>query len=82
VPIVFDLLEPRRSLRRRLHRHQHRRRHPAGEELGPGRTIVTVLCDYGTRYQSKLFKPGLHAFEELRCQQWLDRGKSKYQRAV
>ncbi|HXQ17553.1 MAG TPA: cysteine synthase A [Caulobacteraceae bacterium] len=24
-------------------------------ELGPGKTIVTVLCDYGSRYQSKLF---------------------------
>jgi cysteine synthase A len=24
-------------------------------ELGPGRTIVTILCDYGSRYQSKLF---------------------------
>ena len=27
------------------------------EELGPGHTIVTILCDYGTRYQSKLFNP-------------------------
>src|SRR5215210_1982647 len=26
-------------------------------DLGPGRTIVTVLCDHGTRYQSKLFNP-------------------------
>ena len=26
-------------------------------EMGPGHTIVTVLCDYGTRYQSKLFNP-------------------------
>ncbi len=26
-------------------------------ELGPGHTIVTILCDYGTRYQSKLFNP-------------------------
>ena len=26
-------------------------------DLGPGHTIVTVLCDYGTRYQSKLFNP-------------------------
>ena len=28
-------------------------------ELGPGHTIVTVLCDYGSRYASKLFNPGL-----------------------
>lgn len=27
------------------------------KEMGPGHTIVTVLCDYGTRYQSKLFNP-------------------------
>ena len=27
------------------------------KELGPGHTIVTLLCDYGTRYQSKLFDP-------------------------
>ena len=26
-------------------------------DLGPGHTIVTILCDYGTRYQSKLFNP-------------------------
>ena len=26
-------------------------------ELGPGKTIVTMLCDYGARYQSKLFNP-------------------------
>ena len=31
-------------------------------DLGPGKTIVTVLCDYGNRYQSKLFNPEfLHA---------------------
>ena len=26
-------------------------------DLGPGHTIVTILCDYGTRYQSKVFNP-------------------------
>jgi cysteine synthase A len=26
-------------------------------DMGPGHTIVTILCDYGTRYQSKLFNP-------------------------
>ena len=31
--------------------------HRLARELGPGHTIVTVLCDYGTRYQSKLFNP-------------------------
>eukprot|EP00435_Cladocopium_sp_Y103_P076494 s1_g233.t1 len=27
------------------------------KEMGPGHTIVTILCDYGTRYQSKMFNP-------------------------
>ena len=27
------------------------------KEMGPGHTIVTVLCDYGTRYQSQMFNP-------------------------
>ena len=30
-------------------------------ELGPGHTIVTVLCDYGTRYQSQALQPGIPA---------------------
>ena len=34
-------------------------------ELGPGHTIVTILCDYGTRYQSKLFNPDF-----LRSKDW------------
>jgi cysteine synthase A len=55
------------ALPRRLVRHQHRRRHPAGRELGPGHTIVTILCDYGTRYQSKLFNPAFPAREEPAC---------------
>ena len=28
-----------------------------GKQLGPGKTIVTILCDSGSRYQSKLFNP-------------------------
>ncbi len=35
------------------------------KQLGPGHTIVTVLCDCGTRYQSKLFNPGVPALQEL-----------------
>ena len=27
------------------------------KDLGPGKTIVTILCDYGNRYQSKMFNP-------------------------
>ncbi len=34
------------------------------KQLGPGKTIVTILCDSGNRYQSKLFNPAIHALEE------------------
>ena len=27
------------------------------KDMGPGHTIVTILCDYGTRYQSRIFNP-------------------------
>ncbi len=40
-------------------------------ELGPGHTIVTLLCDYGTRYQSKLFNPEFLRSKDLPVPQWL-----------
>ena len=40
-------------------------------ELGPGKTIVTILCDYGTRYQSKLFNPSFLKEKGLPCPDWL-----------
>ena len=42
-------------------------------EMGPGHTIVTVLCDYGTRYQSKLFNPAFLKEKDLPVPDWLDR---------
>jgi len=42
-------------------------------ELGPGHTIVTVLCDYGTRYQSKLFNPDFLRSKDLPVPDWLER---------
>jgi cysteine synthase A len=42
-------------------------------EMGPGHTIVTVLCDYGTRYQSKLYNPEFLKSKGLPVPQWLDR---------
>ncbi len=42
-------------------------------EMGPGKTIVTVLCDYGTRYQSKMFNPELLRELGLPVPPWLDR---------
>ena len=40
-------------------------------ELGPGHTIVTVLADYGTRYQSKLFNPDFLRAKGLPVPPWL-----------
>ncbi len=41
-------------------------------EMGPGSTIVTILCDYGTRYQSKLFNPEFLRSKNLPVPHWLD----------
>ena len=43
------------------------------KELGPGHTIVTVLADYGTRYQSKLFNPAFLREKKLPVPAWLER---------
>ena len=41
-------------------------------ELGPGHTIVTILCDLGTRYQSKLFNPEFLRGKDLPTPKWLE----------
>ena len=43
------------------------------KELGPGHTIVTILCDYGTRDQSKLFNPAFLRDKGLPVPGWLER---------
>ena len=43
------------------------------KDMGPGHTIVTVLCDYGTRYQSKLFNPEFLRSKALPVPAWLER---------
>ena len=40
-------------------------------DLGPGHTIVTILCDYGTRYQTKLFNPAFLKEKNLPAPDWL-----------
>ena len=42
-------------------------------QLGPGKTIVTVLCDSGNRYQSKLFDPQFMRSKNLPVPQWLEK---------
>ena len=43
------------------------------KDMGPGHTIVTILCDYGTRYQSKLFNPVFLHEKGLPVPEWLER---------
>ncbi|MEO1778421.1 MAG: cysteine synthase A, partial [Pseudomonadota bacterium] len=43
------------------------------KDLGPGHTIVTILCDYGTRYQSKLFNPDFLREKDLPVPDFLHR---------
>lgn len=43
-------------------------------DMGPGHRIVTILCDYGNRYQSKLFNPAFLRSKDLPVPEWLDRG--------
>ena len=42
------------------------------QELGPGKTIVTILCDSGVRYQSKLFNPQFLREKGLPVPEWLE----------
>ena len=44
------------------------------EKLGPGHTIVTILADYGMRYQSKMFNPEFLRAKHLPVPKWLDTG--------
>jgi cysteine synthase A len=46
-------------------------------QMGPGHTIVTVLCDSGYRYQSKLFNPAFMRSKNLPVPEWLERKPSK-----
>ncbi|MFZ5736345.1 MAG: cysteine synthase A [Pseudomonadota bacterium] len=41
-------------------------------DLGPGHTIVTILCDYGSRYQSKLFNPDFMRSKNLPVPDWME----------
>ena len=46
------------------------------KDMGPGHTIVTILCDYGNRYQSKLFNPDFLREKGLPTPPWLTRPRS------
>jgi cysteine synthase A len=44
------------------------------QKLGPGHTVVTILADYGMRYQSKMFNPEFLRAKNLPIPEWLDSG--------
>ncbi|WGI20627.1 cysteine synthase A [Amylibacter sp. IMCC11727] len=46
------------------------------KDMGPGHTIVTILCDYGSRYQSKLFNPAFLKEKGLPFPKWLDQKRT------
>jgi len=41
------------------------------KDMGPGQTIVTMLCDYGSRYQSKLYNPAFLREKNLPIPPWM-----------
>jgi len=57
LPIVFDLLEHEGLCLGGSSGINVAGAMRMAREMGPGHTIVTILCDYGTRYQSKLYNP-------------------------
>ncbi len=73
VPIVFDLLEHEGLCLGGSSGINVAGAIRLAKELGPGHTIVTVLCDYGTRYQSKLFNPAFLRSKNLPVPAWLER---------
>jgi cysteine synthase A len=73
VPIIFDLLEHEGLCLGGSSGINVAGAIRLAKDLGPGKTIVTVLCDYGTRYQSKLFNPQFLRSKNLPVPAWLER---------
>jgi cysteine synthase len=72
IPIVFDLLEHEGLCLGGSSGINVAGAIRLARELGPGHTIVTILCDYGTRYQSKLFDPVFLREKGLPVPAWLE----------
>jgi cysteine synthase A len=73
VPIIFDLLEHEGLCLGGSSGINIAGAVRLAKQLGPGHTIVTILCDYGTRYQSKLFNPDFMRSKNLPVPEWLER---------
>ena len=76
VPIIFDLLEHEGLCLGGSSGINIAGAVRLAKELGPGHTIVTMLADYGTRYQSKLFNPEFLREKNLPVPAWLERKSS------
>jgi cysteine synthase len=76
VPIIFDLLEHEGLCLGGSSGINVAGAIRLAREMGPGHTIVTVLADYGTRYQSKLFNPEFLRSKNLPVPAWLERRSS------
>jgi cysteine synthase A len=73
VPIVFDLLEHEGLCLGGSSGINVAGAIRLAKDMGPGKTIVTVLCDSGTRYQSKLFNPEFLRSKKLPVPGWLEK---------
>ena len=73
VPLIFDLLEHEGLCMGGSTAINVAGAIRLAKELGPGHTIVTMLADYGTRYQSKLFNPEFLRSKNLPVPAWLER---------
>jgi cysteine synthase len=73
VPIIFDLLEHEGLCLGGSSGINVAGAIRLAKDLGPGKTIVTVLADSGTRYQSKLFNPEFLRSKKLPVPAWLEK---------
>ncbi len=73
VPIIFDLLEHEGLCLGGSTGINVAGAIRLAKELGTGKTIVTILADYGNRYQSKLFNPDFLRSKNLPVPAWLER---------
>ena len=73
LPIVFDLAEKEGILLGGSSAINLAGARRLAKEMGPGHTIVTILCDHGSRYQSKLFNAEFLRSKDLPVPVWLER---------
>jgi len=76
IPVIFDLLEHEGLCMGGSTAINIAGAIRLAHDLGPGHTIVTILADYGTRYQSKLFNPVFLRAKGLPVPSWLERRSS------